>query len=141
MNRMEEFKKILNTMHTIIDKIKKLLNKTYNRDFNLKVDEAIQNLKSKVLNVIDYYPEYEEILQNKDRNSGVNLIEEVADRESTMNNQSLLMNRTSEIDALRTSLLEVAEIQSQEQFMVKREEKLNDIHLVSTQINQITRFI
>lgn len=128
INSMEEFKKSLNSMYSIIEKIKKLLLKTYNDDFNKKMDESIQNVKSKVINIIDQYQDYDDAVKEKDRNSGVNIIGDISGLDTSINqNQSLLLNRPSEIDALRASLLVVSEIQSQEQFMVKREEKLQDI--------------
>lgn len=132
---MEQFKKYLSAIHSIIEKIKKLMKKTYNAEFNKNIDESIQVTKKKVLDLIDEYPKYENAIQEKDRSSNVNLVGDISGLDTSgnhiinnTNNQSLLLNNTSEIDNLRMSLLVVAEIQTQEEFMTKREDKLRDIH-------------
>lgn len=131
-NRMDEAKKALFNLNSIKEKIIRLLNKNDNFEFNKSTEEKIRNSNKKIVLIIDQIASYEEAVRLKDRNSSVNNPEDSNSRLTVETNQTMGMNQsfmTNEIDALRMSLLVVTEIQSQEQFLKQREEKLLDMNM------------
>lgn len=134
---MEQFKNYLNSLHNIIQKLTKIVKKIDKEDFTVWVEYSIQVTKSRTLELIDDFPSYEKIIKYKDDEFNVNINGDTSGiiMDNSMNNnalnQSLIMNtsNTTEMDNLRMSFLQVAEIQSNEQFMKKREEDLQGIHM------------
>jgi hypothetical protein len=134
---MEQFKNYLNSLHVIIQKLTKIVKKIDKEEFTEWVDYSVKITKNKTLELIDDYPNYEKIIKNKDDEFNVNINGDTSGviMDNSLNNnnlnQSLIMNtsNTSDMDNLRMSFLQVAEIQSNEQFMKKREEELQGIHM------------
>ena len=129
-----EFTKTLNNLHFVIESIKSI---NLNSVGECDIDEIIKNANSKILAEIKCYEKYEDFIRIKDRTSTSIIYEEnSASIKMNENNNSQITYKTnqsnktnSEVDNLKLSLLVVTDIQSQEQLMKKREEKLQDINM------------
>lgn len=132
IQKLSDFKKCLLQLNQIIERIKRLLEKCFDEAFLKKSNLTISTTKDKVLKLIDFYGKYEDIIEKYDFQFEYDDVHRKSVDTSNINNNSGLtqsfINRDSEIDGLRMSLLIVTEIQSQEHFMVERQEKLQDIH-------------
>lgn len=132
IQKLTDFKKCLVQLNQIIERIKRILEKCFDQKFIDKTNLTISTIKDKVLKIIDFYGKYEDILEKFDEQfefeDGRKKSLDTSNNNSGIGLTQSFINRDSEIDGLRMSLLIVTEIQSQEQFMVEREEKLQDIH-------------
>lgn len=132
IQKLADFKKCLVQLNQIIERIKRILEKCFDQKFIDKTNLTISTTKDKVLKIIDFYGKYEDILEKFDEqfefDDGRKKSLDTSNNNSGLGLTQSFINRDSEIDGLRMSLLIVTEIQSQEQFMMEREEKLQDIH-------------
>ena len=117
IQKLADFKKCLVQLNQIIERIKRILEKCFDQKFIDKTNLTISTTKDKVLKIIDFYGKYEDILEKFDEQfefeDGRKKSLDTSNNNSGIGLTQSFINRDSEIDGLRMSLLIVTEIQSQ----------------------------